>query len=95
MKEVMWKVVWWFRYKSFNWVIGLPRRNFYYQIYKTTKVEKAIFISSYLIGLGIATDYHFNLLEYFWSVLFWGNLFGWFLLGFWRWFLRNFTPRGF
>ena len=95
MKLAFWKVIWWIRYKSAKWLIGIPKRIVNYQIYKTTLFEKFIFIASYLIGFGAALDEASNLAGFIYVTWAVGTFLGWFFFGFWRLFIRNFTPYGY
>ena len=78
-----------------TWTIGIPRRILNYQIYKTTRFEKLIFIASYFLGFGLASDETSNPIEIIYTGWAMGTFLGWFFFGFWRWFLRNFTARGY
>lgn len=77
------------------WLIGIPKRIISFQIYETTGFEKLIFIVSYILGFGLATDETSNPLGIIYTGWAMGTFLGWFFFGFWRWFLSNFTPRGY
>jgi hypothetical protein len=91
----LWKCGYWLKNKFPSLLLGMPRKILRYQLNKTTYFEKLIFIVSYFLGAGIASDGATNFIEFvisFWLI---GTFTGWFLFGFWRWFLRNFTRWGY